>query len=320
MGSENPDRRSDWQIDHCELEATAPSAACPAEVDWHEVAAGLWPEMKTRQLIAHAARCGHCGPLLRAATSIDDEPTPQEEEFLVQLKAPSCPAIQSHRQAAVVQEESGLFWQRLMGWKVFMPVAALLTLVATIATNLSLPTTHLSGLELSRFAVSTHEQRVRGELALDVYSDSEPQLNEWLGSKSQLAMVLPVSSEVPADVRPYRLQGARLIHVHDKAAAYIAYEMQSGPVGLIVAPDSVAIASGGTQADFRKVSFHYGMLNGYKVVTWSVHGLTYALVSQEGTRTQVSCMVCHSIMKDRDLSHTPTPLSNQRSLGEPVWQ
>ena len=82
----------------------------------------------------------------------------------------------------------------------------------------------------------------------------------------------------------------------------------------------MAIASGGTQADFRKVSFHYRMLNGYKVVTWSVHGLTYALVSQEGTRTQVSCMVCHAAMKDRDLSRTPTPLSTQRNPGEPVWQ
>ncbi len=37
------------------------------DVDWHEVAAGLWPEWKAKKLILHAALCDHCGPLLRAA-------------------------------------------------------------------------------------------------------------------------------------------------------------------------------------------------------------------------------------------------------------
>jgi hypothetical protein len=84
----------------------------------------------------------------------------------------------------------------------------------------------------------------------------------------------------------------------------------------MVAPDSVAVASGGVVADFKKVSFHYGMIEGYKVVTWSQHGLTYALVSHEGVSTQQSCMVCHSAMRDRDLSRTPTPLHPQRNAVE----
>jgi hypothetical protein len=88
----------------------------------------------------------------------------------------------------------------------------------------------------------------------------------------------------------------------------------------MVTPDSVALASGGAVADFKKVSFHYSRVQGYKVVTWSVHGLTYALVSEEGNRTQKSCMVCHSALQDRDLSDTPTPLySSERAL-EPLRQ
>ena len=105
-----------------------------------------------------------------------------------------------------------------------------------------------------------------------------------------------------------------------KTAAYIAYQMQTGPVSLMVTPDSVAVASGGVEVNFKKVSFHYGMVDGYKVVTWSLHGLTYALVSQEGNATQQSCMVCHSAMRDRDLSHTPTPLRIERNSLEPVLQ
>ncbi len=110
------------------------------------------------------------------------------------------------------------------------------------------------------------------------------------------------------------------MHVGRKTAAYIAYQMQTGPVSLIVTNDSVAVASEGVQVDFEKVSFHYATVEGYKVVTWSVHGLTYALVSQEGNSTQRSCMVCHSAMRDRDLSQTPTPLRVEGTAVQPVWQ
>jgi hypothetical protein len=105
------------------------------------------------------------------------------------------------------------------------------------------------------------------------------------------------------------------VQVGGKSAALIAYQMQTGPVSLMVTPDSVAVASGGVGVDYKKVSFHYRMVEGYKVVTWSLHGNTYALVSQEGNSTQRSCMVCHSAMRDRDLSQTPTPLR-----AEPVLQ
>src|SRR5260370_33104625 len=76
-------------------EAARPGADCPndRDVTWHEVAAGLWPELKAKHLIMHAALCDHCGPLLRAATSVDDDPTPQEEKLLAELKAPSRPHL-----------------------------------------------------------------------------------------------------------------------------------------------------------------------------------------------------------------------------------
>ena len=96
--------------------------------------------------------------------------------------------------------------------------------------------------------------------------------------------------------------------------------MQSGPASLVVTPDSVAIASGGVEARFKQVTFHYATVEGYKVVTWSQHGQTYALVSQEGNSTQRSCMVCHSAMRDRDLDRTPTPLQDERKAVEPFLQ
>jgi anti-sigma factor RsiW len=298
-------------------EAAPPGADCPKDedVDWHEVAAGLWPELKAKQLIMHAALCDHCGPLLRAATSVDDEPTPQEEKLLAQLKAPSRPdPIPAPVSAPPPPAPS---W-RFMRWLV--PAVALMVIVGVLGVRPPSPSTPLSGPEYAKFAVNTHKQHARGSLALDVRSDSQETLNEWFKANSRFALALPTSPAAPGEERPYRLEGARLVKVGGKAAAYIAYQMQTGPVSLMVTPDSVALASGGVEVDFKKVSFHYGMVEGYKVVTWSLHGLTYALVSQEGNSTQPSCMVCHSAMRDRDLSQTPTPLGAEGNAVQPLLQ
>jgi len=291
---------------------------CPADIDWHEVAAGLWPELKTYQLIAHAARCAHCGPLLRAAASTD-EPTLQEEEFLARLKAPSRPALQAAKKTLPAKESSRI-WQRLMGWKTLVPAGALLVVVAVLGTNPPSSSAPISGMDLARFAVSTQEQHMRGHLALELQTDSQSVLNEWLHEKSHFSVGLPGSAEEPPAQLMYRIEGARMVQIRSKAAAYIAYRMQLDPVSLIVAPISAAVASGGVEAAFKKVTFHYYTIQDYKVVTWSVHGLTYALVSHEGNATQRSCMVCHSAMRDRDLSHTPTPLPTHNNIPEPAWQ
>lgn len=297
-----------------------PGADCPKgkDVDWHEVAAGLWPEFKAKQLIMHAALCDQCGPQLRAATSANDDPTPQEERLLSELRAPSRPEVEGAREPVLPVHGSSPFWRRFLRWRTLAPVTALILFVVVVTTIRS--SRPLSGPEYAEFAINTHRQFAQGSLALDLHSDSQQTLNEWLREKSKFPLVLPASPTVPGEERPYVLQGARLVQVAGKTAAYIAYQMQTGPVSLMVTPDTVAVASGGFALNFKKVSFHYSMAEGYKVVTWSQHGLTYALVSQEGNNTQGSCMVCHSAMRDRDLSHTPTPLRSDSSQLDRILQ
>jgi len=293
--------------------AIPPGADCPKDedVDWHEVVAGLWPELKATQLIMHAALCDHCGPLLRAATSVDD-PTPQEEELLAELKAPARPAP-----IPPPMRPSSARWQ-FARWLV--PAVAMMVIIGVLGTIPSLSRKPLSGPKFAEFAVHNHRQHAQGSLALDVHSESQQALNEWFRTKLPFSLTLPASLPAPGEERPYRLEGARILTVSGKTAAYIAYQMQSGSVSLMVVPDSVAVASGGTRVDYKKVSFHYEMVDGYKVVTWSVHGLTYAQVSQEGNSTQRSCMVCHSAMRDRDLSRTPTPMRDEVNAIKPILQ
>jgi anti-sigma factor RsiW len=287
-------------------EAAPTGVGCPKDedVDWHEVAAGLWPELRARQLIMHAALCDHCGPLLRVATSLSGDPTPEEEKLLLEMKTPSRPYAAT---AEPMPDKPSR--RRFIGWLV--PVSALLVIVGVVTTTPPPSRATLSGPEFAEFAVNTHRRFSQGRLALDIHSDSQQTLNEWFRTGPKFPLMLPASPGAPEEQHPYRLQGARMMQVGGKTAAYVAYQMQTGPVGLMVVPDSVAVASGGVQADFNKLSFHYGKFQGYRVVSWSNHGLTYALVSQEGNRTQQSCMVCHSAMRDRDLSDTPTPLREQ---------
>jgi anti-sigma factor RsiW len=294
-------------------EVAAPGTACPQgrDVDWHEVAAGLWPELKAKQLIMHAALCDHCGPLLRAATSMDDDPSSEEEKLLAQLKAPSRP---DHVALRVPSQHSR---RGVMRWLV--PALAVI-IVGLLIARLPSSQTPLSGSKYAEFAASAHEQHAEGNLALDVRSESQQALNQWFKTKLPFELNLPVAPAVPGEERPYHLEGARLVQVGGKPAAFIAYQLQTGPASMMVTPESVAVASGGVKVAFKKVSFHYRTVKGYKVVTWSLHGLTYALVSQEGNGTQQSCMVCHSAMRDRDLSHTPTPLHPAGNATERVLQ
>ena len=266
------------------------------------VTAGLWPEIKAAQLIRHAALCDHCGPLLRAATVVDRNPSWHKEKQLASIKA----RPQPERALPHVQPLRAPWF--FMRW--LIPAVALIVMVGMLS---ELRSSSISGQKFAEFAVRAHREHAQGRLALDLRSDSQQTLNQWFHAKSPFSVTLPASPATPGEDRPYRLEGARLVQVADKTAAFIAYQtqatpMQSGAVSLMVAPDSVALASGGVEVDFKTVSFHYATVEGYKVVTWSVHGLTYALVSEEGNNTQRSCMVCHSAMRDRDLSQTPTPL------------
>jgi anti-sigma factor RsiW len=323
------------QLSHAVVLRAAPrTTACPKDndVDWHEVAAGLWPELRATQLIMHAALCDHCGPLLRAATSAitsNDEPTPQEAKLLADLKTPSRPEL-----IPLPAQSAPRRWP-VVRW--LAPALALFVVAGVVTTRSRPSPTLVSSAAFAEFAVRTHQQHAQGFLPLDVSSESQQTVNEWFQQKLPFSLALPASLALPGvqastdqaskgldAAPPNRLEGARLVEIGGKTAAFIAYKMQTGsatlPVSLMVTPNSVAVATGGVEISFKKVSFHYGMVQGYRVVTWSLHGLTYALVSQESGNTQRSCMVCHSAMKDRDLSQTPPPLLAQGQPASPIPQ
>jgi CHAT domain-containing protein/cytochrome c-type biogenesis protein CcmH/NrfG len=65
-----------------------PGQDCIQDSEWVRVAAGLLSDSQTRELMKHAAQCGHCGPLLKnAAEAVVDEATPSEEALLASLQS-----------------------------------------------------------------------------------------------------------------------------------------------------------------------------------------------------------------------------------------
>lgn len=107
------------------LEPAQPGEGCPqGEEDWLQVAAGLLPDEKAKELMSHATQCDHCGPLLRKASEIvSDEATPAEERTLANLSSAQ-PTWQRDlaeklRGIAKTRDRAGLsvlLWERTFRW------------------------------------------------------------------------------------------------------------------------------------------------------------------------------------------------------------
>ena len=105
------------------------------------VAAGLLPEAKTRELMKHAAQCGHCGPLLKsAAETLADEVTSSEEQMLASLSSARpewqkemAQTLQESTQDRKERKDTASWWQRwLSGPRQAFAVAAFASIIAVI--------------------------------------------------------------------------------------------------------------------------------------------------------------------------------------------
>lgn len=185
-----------------------------------------------------------------------------------------------------------------------LPVAAILVVALGAAwwsfhdrgaTVRSAPTS-----DFAEMAADTHLRHIRGQLPLEIISDAPAQLSAWFTNKVPFLVKLPNYQESSGQEKLYRLEGARLVSYKNDYAAYVAYQMRSRPISLVVTSDTVAQASGGDEIVAKEITFHYNSIQGLKVITWSDRGLTYALVSNLEERGQESCIVCHQGTKDRD--------------------
>jgi anti-sigma factor RsiW len=139
-------------------------------------------------------------------------------------------------------------------------------------------------------AVNNHVRYLNGQSPLEVFSDSPEKISAWFDGKLGFNLKLP---DYPQGPKPYHVEGARLVGFQDDYAAYVVYRLNGHPISLLVTSDSIARPSGGEEIPWEGLRFHFQSVAGWKVLTWSDDGLTYALVSNLEERGQASCIVCH---------------------------
>jgi len=169
-----------------------------------------------------------------------------------------------------------------------------------------LPSRRLS--DFSLLAIDTHLRHLRGQLPLEIVTNSPEQISQWFAGKVPFGLRLPTYQELSGQERLYELQGARLVGFNKEYAAYVAYQMRQRLITLVVTSNSAAQPFGRERFQSHGLSFRSDSADGLKVLTWSARGLTYALVSDLPERGQESCLVCHAGTKDRDFIEKLKPI------------
>jgi anti-sigma factor RsiW len=150
-------------------------------------------------------------------------------------------------------------------------------------------------------AITTHQREISGRLPIELQTNSEAEITKWFTQKVPFQFRLPDYSAGQKQKDSYTLRGARLVAFKGDYAAYVAYRIGAQPISLLVTSASSAIASGGEATMSRGIAFHSHHQDGLQVFTWSVHGLTYALVSSVTVPGRQSCVVCHANSRGKEL-------------------
>jgi anti-sigma factor RsiW len=183
-------------------------------------------------------------------------------------------------------------------WKVLVPAVLGMMLCFLLVSNV---VHEVRASEYVDAALSTHRDYLSGQLPLQLRSESPQVVTGWLAGKVAFPFHLP-DSQAQSSGRPaYRLLGARVVDYRGSQAGLVTYEApQNDTISLLVASSNYAVVAGGVEVRSGDLVFHHRINSGFQIITWSNHGLAYALVSRAAGSARGSCLVCHQSMADRD--------------------
>jgi anti-sigma factor RsiW len=147
-------------------------------------------------------------------------------------------------------------------------------------------------------ATATHRSYLAGNLPMEIHTSSPAAVTAWFAGKVPFHFQLPESQQTAGGQQIYRLVGSRLVNFKGTYAALTTYELKEQKISLLIVSDTSARAEGGEEIQSGRLMFHDHIVGTFKVITWSNHGLTYALVSSLPGSARQSCLVCHENMAD----------------------
>jgi anti-sigma factor RsiW len=223
-------------------------------------------------------------------------------------------ALQRCREAtAIVTKSDAPLW---LLWLRSKSIPALIACALTVVGMVTLWRFSLRDARANAFvdmAVETHHQQLAGQFPLEIKANSPAEVSTWFADKVPFHFRLPTSQETTGQDRRYELTGGRLVTFKGTYAAYIAYRMHGQLISLVVTSASTSVALGGEESISKGLTFHTHRKGELQVVTWSVHNLTYALVSGVNAPAGQSCAVCHASVKDGDLIRNLRSLNRRRT-------
>jgi len=187
--------------------------------------------------------------------------------------------------------------QRLTSWKMLAPAALAIALCLIVIPQ---TTRQVRAADYVQSAVAAHRGYLNGSLPPEIRSNSPEVVSAWVAGKVPFHFCLPAARSIPDSKPVYQLAGARILNYKGNLSALITYETPKDKISLVVASDKWAVVAGGDEVPFGPLTFHYRRDGGFEVITWTNHGLSYALVSSLSSLRRQSCLVCHQSMADHE--------------------
>jgi anti-sigma factor RsiW len=188
--------------------------------------------------------------------------------------------------------------QPAFGWKL---VAAMLLVLVLSLVFIPGVVQRVRAKDYVEAATEIHRSYLEGALPLQCWSRSPEEVTDWFAGKTAFHFQLPASEFVPKGKTVYWLTGARLVSYKGNPAALVAYQTPTEKISLLVASDESVVVAGGEEVRSGNLTFHYRSGANFEVITWTNHGLAYALVSSLTGSPQHSCLVCHQNMAEQNL-------------------
>jgi anti-sigma factor RsiW len=187
----------------------------------------------------------------------------------------------------------------VFGWKPLVAMTLVLTLSLVFIPG---AVQRVRANEFVEAATEIHRSYLDGSLPLECRSPSPEIVTDWFAGKTPFHFQLPLSQSVPEGKARYWLTGARLVSYKGNPAALVAYETPTEKISLLVASSKSVAVAGGEEVLSGEITFHYRSGANFEVITWTNHGLAYALVASLTGSPQHSCLVCHQNMADQNLA------------------
>jgi anti-sigma factor RsiW len=268
---------------------------------------------KLEDFRAHLAVCSNCrerleeelalSSLLREARPLYLAPQALRARVAAAVtEQASASAPASDRSRKTHMQNSTRWWREVIQVAFSRKPLAAMTLVLVLSV-VFIPgaVERVRAMNFVEAATEIHRSYLEKALPLQCRSHSPEVVTAWFAGKTPFHFQLPASQSVPKGKAVYWLTGARLVSYKGSPAALVAYETPTEKISLLVASSKSAIVAGGEEVRSGSLTFHYRSGANSEVITWTNHGLAYALVSPLTGSPQHSCLVCHQDMADQNL-------------------